>query len=247
MAISDTLAAKLSDLRSRLDRLEEFGLPGKADLQIRHIGDADWLTEWRKHHHAMDVGRRLKIVPSWEACLSDDDRVVVLLDPGMAFGTGSHPTTRLCLEALDEMTTPSMEIIDVGTGSGILAIAAVKLGARCVLASECDALPRRIAAENAERNGIGDRIEVLTPEELAECRATADIVVCNIIAETIAELAPQLTDMVRRPNGILIASGIVEERLGLVTEALERHGLEIADIRSDDVWRAVIARHAGRN
>ena len=220
------------------------GLPGDARIQIRYIEDTDWLTEWRKHHHTMDIGRRLRIVPSWIPLEPDDGRVTVVLDPGMAFGTGSHPSTKLCLEALDAMVRPDMDVVDTGTGSGILAIAAVKLGARHVWASECDALPRTIAAENAARNGIADRIEVMTPEQLDARRPAADIVVCNIIAETIIQLAPLLKDMVRRPDGILITSGIVEERLSAVADALERHNLRIADIRSDDVWRALIAGHA---
>ncbi len=243
LAVCDTLDAKLSALRARLDCLAECGLPGSVSVSVRHIPDADWLTEWRKYHHAMNIGRRLTIVPSWEAFSPSDGRQVVLLDPGMAFGTGSHPSTRLCLEALEQVVEPDMDVIDVGTGSGILAIAAVRLGARRVLASEIDALPRKIAAENAARNGVADRVEVITPEELAERRPTADVVVCNIIAETIAELAPLLAAMVR-PDGMLITSGIVEERLSVAVDALERHALSIVEVRCDDVWRAVIACHA---
>ncbi|MBM3494956.1 MAG: 50S ribosomal protein L11 methyltransferase [Armatimonadetes bacterium] len=246
LAVNDTLEARLLALRERLDGLQEHGFPGAAHISVRHVDDVRWLDEWRKYHRAMTVGKRLLICPSWEVPMLTTDRAVVLLDPGMAFGTGSHPTTKLCLEALNETVTPGMVVADVGTGSGILAIAAVKLGAAHAYASEIDLLPRRIAAENVERNGIAASVTVMTPDELADLQPVCDLVVCNIIAETIAELADLLASLVRPNGGVLIASGIVEERLSLATEALARSGMLVREVRSDDVWRAVIAAHDSR-
>jgi ribosomal protein L11 methyltransferase len=242
LAVNDDLAPRLDGIRNRLVGLASLGLSAPTEITVRHVEDVRWLDEWRKHHRPTVIGDRILICPSWEAPLAHDHRAVVLLDPGMAFGTGSHPTTRLCLEALDQIVAQGMVVADVGTGSGILAIAAAKLGADRVYASEIDALPRQIAAENIARNGLGDRVTVMTPEQLADLAPMCDLVVCNIIAETIADLTSQLADMLRPVNGILVASGIVEERLHLVTEALERHALAISEIRCDDVWRAVIAR-----
>ena len=244
LPVDDLLETRLTRIRERFDRFGEFGLSAPFDMTVRRIADPDWLSEWRKHHKARSFGRRLLVCPSWEESASGTDRAVVLLDPGMAFGTGGHPTTILCLEALDELVRPGMLVADVGTGSGILAIAAVKLGAAHVYASEIDALPRRIAAENAQRNGVADRVTILTPEELDALRPTCDLVVCNIIAETIVELAPLLSALVAPDNGALIASGIVEERYGLVEQALIQNGFEIAEVRADDVWRAIIARRS---
>jgi ribosomal protein L11 methyltransferase len=242
LADDETLDERLSLVRERLSHLAECGFPGPTHMDLRYVEDVDWLTEWRKHHKPMLIGNRLLICPSWEDPFPAEDRVMVVLDPGMAFGTGSHPSTRLCLEALEQVLRPGMVVADVGTGSGILAIAAAKLGAARVYASEIDSLPRKIAAENAARNGVADRITIMTPDDLADLSPVCDLVLCNIIAETIAHLAPLLAAMTRA-NGTLIASGIVEERLHLVVEALSQAGMRIADVRSDDVWRAVIARH----
>jgi len=231
---------KLAALTSALGDLPAHGLPSIADVVVRHVADVDWLHEWRKHHHPRRIGRRLLIAPPWEATESETERSVVLIDPGMAFGTGSHPTTRLCLELLDRVVRPGDEVVDVGAGSGILGIAALRLGASAVWASEIDSLPRTVAVQNARANGVEARLTVLDPDSLEAACPRCRIVVCNIIAETIVALAPMLGRLVL-PHGLVVVSGIVAERLPQVTEALHRSGLTPIELLSEDVWRAVLA------
>lgn len=243
LPIDDALPELLQRLSERLAAVEQAGLTPATDLSIRHVEDTNWLEEWRKYHKPLATGRRLLIVPSWHQLKGADGRAIVRLDPGMAFGTGSHPTTRLCLDLLDRLVRPGMTVADVGAGSGILAISAVMLGATHVYASECDALPRSVASENARMNGVEARITILEPGPFSDVCPRCDVVVCNIIAETIAELAPMLARILS-PTGFLVASGIVGERLQPVSTALYRAGLRIVEIVSDEVWRAVLARRS---
>jgi ribosomal protein L11 methyltransferase len=232
--------ARLEALRSTLNDLPAHGLPLVADMVVRYVEDVDWLEEWRKHHHAHPIGRRLVIAPPWEAAVCETGRSVVLIDPGMAFGTGSHPTTRLCLELLDRMVRPGDEVADVGAGSGILGIAALRLGARAVWASEIDSLPRAVAARNARANGVGERLTILDPESFETVCPCCRIVACNIVPDTIVELAPMLARLALS-GGVVIVSGVVAERLQPVTEALRRNRLVPTEVLSEDVWRAVVA------
>jgi len=231
----------LTRLRDRLSRMPEYGLPGTDNIQAAVVSDEQWLDAWRKHHRAREIGRRLRILPEAAPEPTYTERVCVVIEPGMAFGTGSHPTTRLTLEYLERLVRPGDMVADVGTGSGILAISAAKLGARTVWASECDSLPREVALRNAEANGVTDRVVVLDPDRFAAQCPPCDLVLCNIIAETILELSGLLSRIVR-PGGWLVCSGIVGEKLPPVLTALARHGLAGMEIASDDVWRTALAR-----
>lgn len=213
------------------------------EIAARETEDVDWLAEWRKHHKPIRVGRRLLILPEGDADYSTGQRVALVIEPGMAFGTGSHPTTRLMLEYVDRLCRREHTVADVGTGSGILAIACAKLGAKTVYASESDALPRKIARENAARNSVDSVVQVWTPEEFEQCCPPCDLVLCNIIAETIIQLAPMLM-RITRPGGHLVCSGIVADRLASVCTALREAGLEILETAAEEVWRAVLATPA---
>lgn len=236
--------AILQDLEAAFRRIEEAGLGRPAVVASRWLDEADWANAWKQAYHPLRVGRRLVIKPSWEPYAADPQELVVELDPGMAFGTGSHPTTRLCLGALEDYVHPGDTVADIGTGSGILAMASALLGAGRVYATDIDPLPRKVAQQNAASAGLADRVSVLEPEPFFEAARNCSIVVANILADTVIELTPRVASMLR-PQGLFIASGIVADRMDDVTRALGDACFRILEERADDVWRAVVAERLG--
>ena len=179
--------------------------------EFRELAEEDWANAWKKHYHVVRIGQRIVIKPPWQEHKRQPDEVVIELDPGMAFGTGLHPTTRMCLQAVEEHLKPGDRVLDLGTGSGILAIAAAKLGAGSVLALDNDPLAVRTALSNAKSNEVQN---VVTAElgSLDKAAGEFDLVLVNILARVIIELADQgLVDRVR-PTGLIILAGIVVEQ-----------------------------------
>jgi len=177
--------------------------------RVEQLEDKDWVREWMEHFHPMQFGERLWICPSWRE-VPDPDAVNVLLDPGLAFGTGTHPTTALCLQWLDACDLQGKTLVDFGCGSGILAIAALKLGAARVIGIDIDPQAIQASRDNAERNGVADRLELYLPEE-QPAGLQADILVANILAGPLRELAPLMNALVR-PGGLLALSGVLESQ-----------------------------------
>lgn len=211
------------------------------ELMTRELGEEDWAEAWKQHFHVHRVGKRTVIKPSWREYTPAPGEVVIELDPGMAFGTGLHPTTQLCLEALEDIVRPGQTVFDVGTGSGILAIAAAKLGAASVLAVDNDSVAVEVAQANVNASGLAAVVRVEHGSLPVEGGGTYDVVVANIIARVIIELAPALA-AVTAPGGTLITSGILDVRADDVTAALRRAGLEVTSRRQRDDWVAIIAR-----
>lgn len=236
-----------ADDQERLQRLQEAlwhlgQIHPLAEPRIRELGPTDWAEAWKSGYQVLKIGRRLRIVPSWIPYEPGPDEVIVTLDPGMAFGTGLHPSTQLCLEALEELIRPGMRILDVGTGSGILAIAAAKLGAAEVLAVDIEGIAVRTARENIHLNGMGDVIKVEQGSVDDVYRGRYDGVLANILAEVLARLAPDLADHVA-PGGWLVSSGIIESHLPAVERAYHVAGLEIVRRWQIDDWLALEARY----
>jgi ribosomal protein L11 methyltransferase len=190
-------------------------------LRIEPLQDQVWERAWREHFRPMRFGRRLWVIPGGQTAALADGDVAVELDPGLAFGTGTHATTALCLEWLDSLDLAGRRVIDVGCGSGILAIAALKLGAAHAVAIDHDPQALLATRENAARNGVADRLTVLDAD--ASPTAPADVVVANILAGTLVELAPQIAAMVR-PGGLLALSGILADQVSDVAAAYMRPG-----------------------
>ena len=208
--------------------------------RFRVLRDEDWLHAWKRFYRPIPVGRRLLVVPAWMEP-PEGDRTVIFIEPGTAFGTGMHPSTRLCLEALEERVRPGEPLMDIGCGSGILAIAAAKLGARPVLAVDIEPQALEETRDNARRNRVEDRIHV-HQGSVAEILAgetplgKAPVVVANIFAEVLAELLDQgLARLVTSP-GYLVLSGILEEREDLVRRAAARQGLTLVDRAQEGEW-----------
>jgi ribosomal protein L11 methyltransferase len=206
------------------------------------VSAEDWSTSWKVNFKPLRVGKRLLIVPSWENPCPQPNDLVLRLDPGMAFGTGGHETTRLCLELLEQImddmpTLVTPDVLDLGTGSGILAMAAVQLGAGRVCAVDIDPLAIEVACENLAINELTDQVECSTTP-LESLTGSFDIILANILAEELVRLAPSLCQRLS-PGGSLVLSGILEEKEGLVRSGFSSQPLEYVETRHEGEWVAI--------
>jgi ribosomal protein L11 methyltransferase len=226
-----------------LGHLQAFGLRTIGELRTRIVHEEDWAEAWKAYFPVMRVGRRLVIRPTWRRHRRLPDDVVLALDPGMAFGTGLHPTTRLCLAALesiaDDGRVEGTRVLDVGCGSGILAIAAVKLGASDALGVDTDSIAIESTVANARRNRLGRRIHARAGS-LPSREPPFDVVLANLIAGVLVPLADALRDELR-PGGTLVASGIFIDREAEVRGAFEATGLRIGGRVAEGDWVALVA------
>ncbi|EGR1116768.1 50S ribosomal protein L11 methyltransferase [Vibrio cholerae] len=209
--------------------------------KVEQVEDKDWEREWMDNFHPMQFGRRLWICPSWRE-VPDPQAVNVMLDPGLAFGTGTHPTTALCLEWLDNLDLSGKTVIDFGCGSGILAIAAIKLGAAKVIGIDIDPQALLASKDNAARNGVEDQIDVYLPKDQPE-GLVADVVVANILAGPLRELSPIIKGLLK-PGGQLAMSGILDTQAESVAE-FYRDDLELDPIAEKSEWCRISGRKLG--
>lgn len=221
------------------ERLDAAGVP--YTLDTAGVEQEDWQNAWKKYYHAMDIGSRLAIVPGWESY--DTDRIRITMDPGLAFGTGTHETTALCLELLDSLVQGGERVLDVGTGSGILAIAALKLGAREADGVDIDPMCVRTAGENAERNGVDGRFRVLVGDLSDKAEGVYDIITANIVAAAILSLAPAVPALMA-PGAKFICSGIIDERKDEVLAGLQASGLRPVEIKEKRGWVCILCEKA---
>lgn len=210
--------------------------------QFRELAEKDWAEAWKKGYSVQRVGQRIVIVPSWEPYTPQDDEISLQLDPGMAFGTGLHPTTRLCLRTLEARLQAGDRVLDVGAGSGVLAIAAAKLGASQILGVDLDPVAVRVARENVQLNDVADRVQIKegTLDALGLGPRSIDLVVVNILADVIIDLTPGLVGHLSSA-GTLIASGIIEEYAAAVVATFESAGLRVLERWQDKDWVALAA------
>jgi ribosomal protein L11 methyltransferase len=231
----------VADATEALGHLQAFGLRPIGELTTRVVHEADWAAAWKAHFPVLRIGRRLVIKPTWRRHRAQPDDVVLALDPGMAFGTGLHPTTRLCLAALEDLASrdaiDGARVLDVGCGSGILAIAAAKLGAAWVLGVDTDPIAIEATIANAGRNGLAHAIDARAGS-LPSTEAPYDVVLANLIASVLIALATQLRDELR-PRGRLIASGIFVDREAEVRAAFEAAGLDVTSRTAEGEWVAL--------
>ena len=211
-------------------------------LQERVLDEGEWEAAWKSHFTLLRIGQCLVIKPTWQEYLPEAGEVVVELDPGMAFGTGHHPTTRMCLEELEHRMVPGMRVLDLGTGSGILSIAAAKLGVARVVALDVDAVALRTARGNVRFNGVARKVRTLqgTLPHPGAVPGSFDLVLANITARAIAEVARPLAEVLA-PGGVVVASGIIRERQIEAEQALQ-DVLAGLDRRYDGDWVTLVAR-----
>lgn len=246
--------AKLGEVRVALEHLKQSVSDcGTLLMTMDSMQDADWENNWKQYYKPMEIGERLLVVPQWE---QDDpkvqaamaSRVPLILEPGLTFGTGGHATTRLCLTALEKSVQGGEKVLDLGCGSGILSIAALKLGAASALAVDIDDKCLDVAYENAAMNGIGKDIytvlagDILTNNVL-QCRIGGgyDIVLANIVADVIIALAPLVRSLMNE-RGVFLCSGIIDDRAEEVADNLRQAGLEILESRDSEGWFAYTCR-----
>lgn len=241
----DPIAAEraAAEASEALGHLQAFGLRPIGALTTRIVHEADWAEAWKAHFPVLRIGRRIVIKPTWLEHVPAPDDVVLDLDPGMSFGTGLHPTTRLCLAALESAADRGLiggaRILDVGCGSGILAIAAAKLGAATVLGVDTDPIAVEATEANRARNGVATRIAARAGS-LPSGAAPHDVVLANLIASVLIALAPDLRTELRL-GGVLLASGIFVDREGDVREAFDAAGLEVTTRTAEGEWVALEA------
>ncbi|MGZ0042210.1 50S ribosomal protein L11 methyltransferase [Paenibacillus ottowii] len=241
-----------AQIEPRVEQLRTFDIdPGEVRYELKTVNEDDWANAWKQYFKPLRVSDHLTIKPTWEEYEpASEDEKIIELDPGMAFGTGTHPTTSLCLRTLESVIQGGEEVIDVGTGSGILAIGAIKLGAKHVLALDLDPVAVSSARENTRLNGLEERITIKESDLLSVLNASdptlgiqlpVKLVVANILAEIILLFIDDVYNALE-PGGIYIASGIWKNKEEAVETALKAAGFEIAEINRDEDWLAFVAR-----
>lgn len=226
------------------DRMSAEGIEGR--LEVIGVSENDWANSWKSYYKPQKIGERIVVVPQWENYEPAAWDVVVTMDPGMAFGTGTHETTRLVIGLLDKYVTPGCRVLDVGCGSGILAICAAKLGAGICRAYDIDPTAIRVADENIALNSVSDIVDCYVSDLLDGVSLQGggyDLVCANIVADIIIRMAPDVPAFMKE-NGVLLASGIISERAADVEEALVKHGMYVAERAEDNGWCALAVRLA---
>ena len=244
-ALDEELEGKLQHLAVWLDGLASNGIDkGAGAVSWKAVADEDWAETWKEFFHTEKIGARTVIKPTWEEYEAKAGEIVVELDPGAAFGTGQHATTSLCIRALEELVRPGMTVFDVGTGSGVLAIVAAKLGAKRVEAVDFDPVAVRVARENVRQNGAEDVVRTERSDLLKSVEGEADLIIANIIADIIVRLFGEVKGSLAA-GGTMLLSGIIEDRLADVVEAAGRHGFSVEKIEQEKGWAAVIVKGGG--
>jgi len=215
---------------------------GNWNITLKNVNDEDWAHSWKKFWHPMKIGNKIVICPSWEEYKAKENEIIIELDPGSAFGTGTHPTTRLCIIALEKYMKENDTIADVGTGSGILAVSAAKLGAKSIVGVDNDLSVIKVAEENAEKNNCLNKC-TFYEGSARDVKGQYDIVVSNILAEIIVSIMNDLTKLVKS-GGKLILSGIITQKADIVKQAAEQAGFRTVETMTEEEWVAIILERA---
>lgn len=214
------------------------------ELLSNQINDSKWADGWKKFFKCTEIGEKLTIRPSWEEYENNNDRIVLSIDPGAAFGTGTHATTSLCLEILEKTISNDSTVLDIGCGSGILSIASVLLGAKSAIGVDIDAQSVKVAKENADINEVTDKTEYIVGDLADKISGKFNVVCANIVADVIIKLLENVGDYMTE-DAVLITSGIIDVRMQDVVDAFARFGFEIVESRSKDNWFAFVCKRGG--
>lgn len=228
-------------IKDSINNLDQFGIDkGKGLITVCKVNEEDWENNWKKYYKPTKIGDRVVVKPIWENYEAKDDDLIIELDPGMAFGTGTHETTRMCIKALEKYVKPETTVFDIGTGSGILAITAAKLEAKEVIGVDLDPVAVKSASENVKYNNI-DNIKILHGNLMEVVEGKADIVVANIIADVIIFLVDGVKDFIAK-GGRFISSGIILDRKDDVVKKLEESGFVVEEVNVEGEWVCIVAR-----
>lgn len=240
-AEEDNIEEILGYVNEKLVELKEMGIDlGEAKVEHEKMYEEDWANTWKQYYKPSKVGEKIVVKPIWEEYEEKEGELVVNLDPGMAFGTGTHETTRMCIQSLEKYVKEESTVFDVGCGSGILAIAAAKLGAKLAVGVDLDPVAVESSIENVGYNNLNN-IEILHGNLVEVIDGKADIVVANILAEIICILTDDVK-RVMKDGGVFITSGIIHDRVDMVCEKLEATGFEVIEKNRDGEWNCIVAK-----
>ncbi|MED1607447.1 50S ribosomal protein L11 methyltransferase [Cytobacillus kochii] len=243
LPINSFLGETVEEIKNAISNLLSFNIDiGKNEVSISEVNEEEWATAWKKYYHPVKISKRFTIVPTWEEYTPvSSDELIIELDPGMAFGTGTHPTTVMCIQALEHIVTSGDHIIDVGTGSGVLSIAGAMLGAENITALDLDEVAVRSAKINIKLNKVQDIVEISQGNLLDNITVQAEVVVANILAEVIVSFTDDVAQVVK-PGGHFIASGIIQQKKQAVKEAMISSGFDIVETIQMEDWVAIIGK-----
>lgn len=245
LPVDEALNEKLRLFEEKIDQLIRHDIDkGRGLISWREVHDEDWANSWKDYFYPMRIGEHIVVKPSWREYPATADDVVIEIDPGMAFGTGTHHTTAMGLKLLEDTVKSGCSVFDIGTGSGILAIAAAKLGAGKVVAVDLDPLAVDVATANVATNAVAGKVTVGKGDLMSGLTGVADIIIANIIADVIIRLVPDIPAKLAE-GGAFLAGGIIAERLGDVTAALLAQGLTVERVVEEGGWVTVLARRGG--
>ena len=243
LPVNSFLGETVDGIKELINNLVEYDIDlGVNKVTISEVNEEEWATAWKKYYHPVKISEQITIVPTWEEYtpVSSDEKIIEL-DPGMAFGTGTHPTTILCIQALEKHVKQGMNVIDVGTGSGVLTIAAAKYGAKEILALDLDEVAVNSAKINCKLNKVHDQVTIKQNDLLKGVEFEADIIVANILAEVIVRFTDDVERLLK-PGGLFISSGIIKQKRAEVEEAIVNSGLVIEEVMTMEDWVSVTAR-----
>ncbi|SER83544.1 50S ribosomal protein L11 methyltransferase [Psychrobacillus sp. OK032] len=243
LAETSFLLETVEEIKLAINNLQNFNIDlGHNHVTVQEVDEEDWATAWKKYYHPVKISNRFTIVPTWEDYERvNTDELIIELDPGMAFGTGTHPTTVMCLQALEKTVQIGSSVIDVGTGSGVLSIGAAKLGAASIHALDLDEVAVQSAKENIALNKVNDIVQVTHGNLLDNVNEQADIVVANILAEIIMTFTNDAYSIVK-DGGLFITSGIIATKKEDVRNSLQQAGFEIEEVMMMEDWVTIISR-----
>ncbi|MFJ7826840.1 50S ribosomal protein L11 methyltransferase [Psychrobacillus sp. NPDC096623] len=243
LAETSFLLETVEEIKLAINNLTKFNIDlGHNVVTVQQVDEEDWATAWKKYYHPVKISNRFTIVPTWEDYERvNTDELIIELDPGMAFGTGTHPTTVMCLQALEKTVQPASSVIDVGTGSGVLSIGAAKLGASKIHALDLDEVAVKSAIENIALNKVNDIVQVTHGNLLDNVNEQADIVIANILAEIIMTFTDDAFSIVKE-GGFFITSGIIATKKEDVRESLLQAGFEIEEVMMMEDWVTIISK-----
>ena len=232
----------IETVKARIALLPSFGLDiGEGSVSLSNVNESDWANEWKKYYKPTKVGKKIVVKPSWEEYEKQEGDLIIELDPGMAFGTGTHETTSMCIRELENYVDETKTVFDIGCGSGILAIAAAQLGAKEVVAGDLDEVAVKVSKENCEINNVSDKVVVKHGSLFEVVDSKADVIVANIIADIIKILAKDVSKFLK-DDGVFISSGIILAKIYEVCQALEENGFEIVKVERLGEWSAIVSK-----
>lgn len=229
-------------IKQKVLGLKDFGIDiGEGSVSLDQVNEADWANAWKAYYKPTKVGQRVVVKPTWEDYIMQEGDLIIELDPGMAFGTGTHETTSMCIRELEKYVNKDSKVFDIGCGSGILAIAAAKLGAKEVIAVDLDEVAVKVAKENVIENKVEENVSVMHGNLTDVIKDKADVIVANIIADIIKILAKDVQNFMKE-DAIFISSGIILDKVEEVKESLIENGFEIVEVQKLGEWSAIVSK-----